>query len=47
LKSLIEEFKQLWIEVEAYDCYKKHKFKLQVMYLWSIHNFKAYDIFVG
>ena len=28
LKPLIEELKQLWEGVEAYDCYKKQKFKL-------------------
>jgi hypothetical protein len=28
LKPLIEELKQLWIGVEAYDCYKKQKFNL-------------------
>jgi hypothetical protein len=28
LKLLIEELKQLWIGVEAYDCYKKQKFNL-------------------
>jgi hypothetical protein len=29
LNPLIEELKQLWIGVEGYDCYKKHKFNLQ------------------
>jgi hypothetical protein len=28
LKPLIEELKQLWIRVEAYDYYKKQKFNL-------------------
>jgi hypothetical protein len=28
LKPLIEEMKRLWIGVEAYNCYKKEKFKL-------------------
>jgi hypothetical protein len=28
LKTLIEELKQVWIGVEAYDCYKKKKFNL-------------------
>jgi hypothetical protein len=28
LKPLIDELKQLWIGVEAYDCYKKQKFNL-------------------
>jgi hypothetical protein len=47
LKSLIEELKQLWIGVEAYDCYKKKKFNLRAAYLWSVHDFKAYDIFAS
>jgi hypothetical protein len=47
LKSLIEELKQLWIGVEAYDCYKKQKINLQAAYLWLVHDFKAYDIFTS
>jgi hypothetical protein len=47
LKPLIEELKQLWIGVEAYDCYKKQKFNLRAAYLWSVHDFKAYTIFAG
>jgi hypothetical protein len=47
LKLLIEELKQLCIGVEAYDCYKKQKFNLRATYLYSVHDFKAYDIFAG
>jgi hypothetical protein len=47
LKPLIEELKQLWIGVEPYDYYKKQKFNLQASYLWSVHDFKAYSVFVG
>jgi hypothetical protein len=47
LKPLIEELKQLWIGIEAYDYYKKQKFNIRVTYLWSVHDFKAYDIFAG
>jgi hypothetical protein len=47
LKLLIEELKQLWIGVEAYDYYKKQKFNLQAAYLWSVHDFKTYDVFTG
>jgi hypothetical protein len=47
LKLLIEEMKQLWIGVEAYDCYKKQKINLRATYLWSVHDFKAYVIFAG
>jgi hypothetical protein len=47
LKLLIEELKQLWIGVEAYDYYKKWKFNLRATYLWLVHDFKTYDIFAG
>jgi hypothetical protein len=46
LKPLIEVLKQC-TTVEVYDCYKKKKFNLQAAYLWSVHDFKAYDIFAG
>jgi hypothetical protein len=46
-KPLIEELKQLWIGVEAYDCYEKQKFNFRAAYLWSVHDFKAYDVFAG
>jgi hypothetical protein len=46
-KSLIEELKQSWIGVEAYDYYKKQKFNLRSAYLWSVHDFKACYIFAG
>jgi hypothetical protein len=47
LKPLIEELKQLWQGVEAYDYDQKQKINLQVAYLWSVHDFKAYNIFLG
>jgi hypothetical protein len=47
LKPLIEELKQLCEGVEAYDYDQKQKFNLQVAYLWSIHDFRAYNIFLG
>jgi hypothetical protein len=28
MQPLIKELKQLWVEVEAYNCHKKHKFNL-------------------
>jgi hypothetical protein len=46
LKPLIDELKELWNGVEAYDSHKKQKFTLRAAYLWSIHDFMAYDIFV-
>jgi hypothetical protein len=45
LKPLVEELKQLWEGVEAYDYDQKKKFNLRVAYLWSVHDFRAYNIF--
>jgi hypothetical protein len=47
LKPLIKELKQLWQGVEAYDYDQKQKFNLRVAYLWSVHDFKAYNVFSG
>jgi hypothetical protein len=47
MQPLIEELKQLWVAVEAYDYHKKQKINLKVAYLWSIHDFLAYSIFFG
>jgi hypothetical protein len=47
MRPLIEELKNLWEGVKAYDCYKKQKFNLRAMFLWSIHHFMAYGIFAG
>jgi hypothetical protein len=45
LQPFTDDLKKLWQVVEAYDCYKKERFTLQVAYLWSIHDFMAYDTF--
>jgi hypothetical protein len=45
LKPLIEELKHLWEGVEPYDYDQKQKFNLRVAYLWSVHDFRAYNIF--
>jgi hypothetical protein len=37
LKPLIDELKEMWNRVEAYDSHKKHKFTVRAAYLWSIH----------
>jgi hypothetical protein len=47
LKPLIDEFKELWNGVEAYDSHKKQKFTLRTAYLWLIHDFMASGIFAG
>jgi hypothetical protein len=46
LEPLIDELKELWNGVEAYDSHRKQKFTLRAAYLWSVRNFMAYDIFV-
>jgi hypothetical protein len=44
LKPLIDELKELWDGVEAYDSHKKQKFTPRAAYLWSIHDLMAYGI---
>jgi hypothetical protein len=47
LRALIDEFKELWNGVEAYDSHKRQKFTIQAADPWLIHDFMAYNIFVG
>jgi len=47
LQPLIQELKKLWVDVEAYDSFKKKKFTVRVAYLWSVHDFLAFGIFAG
>jgi hypothetical protein len=47
LRPLMEELKELWQWVDAYDNHLKCRFNLCVTYLWSIHDYLAYDKFVG
>jgi hypothetical protein len=47
LKPLIEKLKQLWEGVKAYDYDQKQEFNIRVAYLWSVHDFRAYIIFLG
>jgi hypothetical protein len=47
LHLLIEELKELWQGVDAYDSYLKCCFNLCVVYLWSMHDYLVYDEFVG
>jgi hypothetical protein len=37
----------LWGGVKAYHYDQKKKSNLRVAYLWSVHNFRAYNIFSG
>jgi hypothetical protein len=45
VQTLIDDLKKLWEGVKANDCYKKESFTLHVAYLWSIHDFMAYNLF--
>jgi hypothetical protein len=47
LRLLMEELKELWQGVDAYDSHLKCRFNLCVAYLWLIHDYLAYGIFVG
>jgi hypothetical protein len=43
---LMEELKEMLQGVDAYDSYLKCQFNLRAVYLWSIHDYLAYDKFV-
>jgi hypothetical protein len=47
LSLLMEEMKELWQGVDAYDSHLKYRFSLRAAYLWSIHDYLAYDKFTG
>jgi hypothetical protein len=47
LRLLMEELKELWQGVDAYDSHLKYRFNLRVAYIWSIHDYLAYRNFVG
>jgi hypothetical protein len=47
LRLLMEEMKELWQEIDAYDNHLKYRFNLRAAYLWSIYDYLAYDKFVG
>jgi hypothetical protein len=47
LQPLINELQLLWKGVIAFDAYLNAKFNLKPMCMWNIHNFLAYDLFVG
>jgi hypothetical protein len=47
MKPLFEELKKLWPGVDAYDSHLKCQFNLRATYLWSIHDYLAYDKFIG
>jgi hypothetical protein len=47
LRPLIKEVKELWQGVDEHDSHLKCQFILCPAYLWSIHDYLAYDKFVG
>jgi hypothetical protein len=47
LHLLMEELKELWRGVDAYDSHIKYQFNLCATYLWSIHDYLAYGKFAG
>jgi hypothetical protein len=47
LHPLMEELKELWQGVDAYDNHLKCRFNLRDAYLWSIHDYLAYGKFVS
>jgi hypothetical protein len=47
LRPLMEELKELWQGVDAYDSHLKSRFNLRATYLWSIHNYLAYEKFAS
>jgi hypothetical protein len=47
LRLLMEDVKELWQGVDAYDNHLKCRFNLYAVYLWSIHAYLASDKFAG
>jgi hypothetical protein len=47
LRPLMEELKELWLGIDANDSHLKCRFNIHVAYLWSIHDYLAYDKFAG
>jgi hypothetical protein len=43
----MEEPKELWQGVDAYDSHLKYRFNFRDAYLWSIHDYLAYDKFAS
>jgi hypothetical protein len=46
LRPMMEELKELWQGVDAYDSHLKCQFNLRAPYLWSIQDYLAYGKFV-
>jgi hypothetical protein len=46
LRPLMEDLKELWQRVDAYEHHLKCRFNLCVAYQWSIHDYLAYRKFI-
>jgi hypothetical protein len=47
LRLLMEELKEPWHGVHAYDSHLKCRFNLRIVYLWSIHDYLVYGKFAS
>ena len=47
VRPLIEELKQLWRGVKAYDSHTEKEFTMRAAYLWSVHDLLAYGDWSG
>jgi hypothetical protein len=47
LRPLMEELKELWQGVDAYDCHLKYRFNLHADYLWSFYDYLEYGKFAN
>lgn len=47
LQPLVDELKELWNGIDAYDSYSGCMFKLRAMVLWTISDFPGYAYLSG
>jgi hypothetical protein len=47
LQPMVDELLNLWVGVDTYNASVKRHFTSRASYLWSIHDFLAYGMFVG
>jgi hypothetical protein len=47
LQPMVDELLNLWARVDTYDASMKQHFTMRASYLWSIHDFLAYDMSAG
>jgi hypothetical protein len=44
VRPLIEELKQLWRGVKAYDSHTEKEFTMRAAYLWSVHDLLCWGL---